>query len=587
MFEPYSSRIKGDGMTTVKNTTGLHNRIDELEVHLTQPDKQILAFKDIGTKSFRFIRIRITPGKVENITGFLAIQRDITEHKSAVEALEQSKEKYYILIDNVQDGVFIIQDGKIQFANEAFARMGGFTVEEVIGKDFREFVASEDLEMVTERYHRRQAGEDVPSEYEFHIKHRDGRTNILVNMNVGLITYRGRVASMGTVKDIAEKKRLELQLLRAQRMESIGTLASGIAHDLNNVMTPIMLSLQTLEEKYKDEQSQKLLTILEGNLQRGADLIKHVLSFARGVEGERNPLKMKHLIYEIETVAKEIFPRNIKIRTDIPKDLWTISGDATQLHQVIMNLCVNSRDAMPDGGILSITASNFLIDENYTRMHTEAKVGQYVVITFSDTGTGIPPEIMDRIFEPFFTTKEPGKGTGLGLSTTLAIVKSHGGFIDVQSEVGKGTAFRVYLPAIKTEAQEVKIQQSEPRLGQGEFILVAEDEGSIREITRSILEAYGYKVLSAEDGAEAVALYAQNKDKIKVVLIDLIMPVMDGQMSIRMIHQINPGAKIIAVSGLAQKDKLENVSDYTNAFLPKPYTAERLLKTIHEVLSTK
>ncbi|MDL5502128.1 MAG: ATP-binding protein, partial [Candidatus Methanoperedens sp.] len=298
-------------------------------------------------------------------------------------------------------------------------------------------------------------------------------------------------------------------------MESIGTLAGGIAHDLNNMLTP-MMSLHMLKEKFKDEQSQKLLTILEKNSRRSADLIKQVLSFSRGFEGERNPLQAKHLITEIEKVAKETFPRSIEIRTDIPKDLHTVSGDATQLHQVIMNLCVNARDAMPDGGILNISAENFFIDENYAQMNTEAKVGSYVAISVSDTGIGIPPKILDRIFEPFFTTKEFGKGTGLGLSTALAIVKSHGGFINVYSEVGNGTTFRVYLPATLAEMQNVEEDQLELLTGHGEFILIAEDEDSVREVTISTLENNGYNVLAANDGADAVALYAQNKDKIKV-----------------------------------------------------------------------
>jgi CheY-like chemotaxis protein len=252
-----------------------------------------------------------------------------------------------------------------------------------------------------------------------------------------------------------------------------------------------------------------------------------------------------------------------------------------------MNLCVNARDAMPDGGILDITASNFFIDENYARMHTEANVGSYITIAISDTGTGIPPDILDRIFEPFFTTKEFGKGTGLGLSTALAIVKSHGGFINVNSEVGKGTTFRVYLPAIKTELQNVEEQQLELPVGNGEFVLVAEDEDSVREVTISTLEKYGYNVLTANDGAQAVAEYAQNTDKTKVILMDMMMPVMDGHASIRAIRKINPEVKIIAVSGLAEKDKLKNIADHTNAFLPKPYTAEKLLKTIHDVLSAE
>ena len=523
-----------------------------------------------------------------NITGFLAIQHDITERKRTMEALQQSEEKYHTLIDNIQDGVFIIQDAKMQFVNKAFAKLCGCTVEEVMGREFTELVAPEDLEMVADRYHRRQAGEDVPREYEFRVLHKDGRTRILVNMNVGLITYRGRVASMGTVKDITEKRKLESQLLRSQRMESIGTLASGIAHDINNVLTPIMLSQELLQERLTDEECRRLLNIIERNTQRGANLMKQVQSFAKGVEGERNVLQVVPIISEIREIVEETFSRSIEIRINIPKDLWTISGDATQLYQVIMNLCVNARDAMLDSGILSISAENLLIDEDYARMNSEAKIGPYIVITVSDTGTGISPEVMDRIFEPFFTTKEHGKGTGLGLSISHGIVKSHGGFITVYSEIGKGTAFKVYLPAITT-TETLKAQENHHELpaGHGESILVVDDEDQIVEITKKILEKHGYKVITANDGNEAIALYSQRREKIKLVLMDMMMPVMDGSASIVEIRKISPEVRIIAVSGLTEKDKLVEVADHANAFLSKPYNTEKLLKTIHEVLSTK
>ncbi len=510
----------------------------------------------------------------------------IMKHRQAEDKIREQA----TLLDNAQEAIGVRSlDHSLTYWNKGAQRLYGWTKGEAIGKNPIEFLfkdKEEPPQLIEAKRIVLEKGEWIG---ELHQVTKDGKEIVVESRWTLVRDGEEKPKSILVINtDITEKKKLEEQALRAQRMESIGMLAGGIAHDLNNVLTPITLSIQMLKEKFKDGQSQKLLIILEKNSQRGANLIKQVMSFARGVEGECKPLQVPCIISEIEKVIKETFPRDIEIRTDIQKDLWMISGDATQLHQVLMNLCVNARDAMPDGGNLSITASNFYVDESYAQMNIEANVGQYIVITVSDTGTGIPPKILDRIFEPFFTTKEHGKGTGLGLSTSLGIVKSHGGFIDVQSEVGRGTAFRIYLPAIKTKIQGTEEHKpDELPVGYGELILVAEDEGSIREITSSTLKTYGYKVLTAEDGAQAVAEYAQNTDKIKVILMDMMMPVMDGHASIRAVRKINPEVKIIAVSGLAEKDRLANVADYTNAFLPKPYTAERLLKTIHDVLSTK
>ncbi len=519
------------------------------------------------------------------VIGNLNVVRDITERKQAIEKIKEQA----TLLDNAQEAIGVRSLGHILvYWNKGAERLYGWTAGEAIGRDPIEFLfknKEEPPQLIEAKKVVLEKGEWTGELHQITKKGRD----IIVDSHWTLVCDNEEKPKSILVinTDITEKKRLEEQALRAQRMESIGTLAGGIAHDLNNMLTPMMLSLQILKEKFNDEQSQKLLDILENNSQRGANLIKQVMTFARGVEGERKPLQAEHIIREIETVAKETFPRNIEIRTDIMKDIFAILGDATQLHQVVMNLCVNARDAMPYGGILRIAASNFFVDTNYVRTHPDAKAGSYVVIIVSDNGTGIPPKIMDRIFEPFFTTKEHGKGTGLGLSTVLAIVKSHGGFINVYSEVGKGTAFNVYLPAIRTELQEAEEQQPELSAGNGEWILVVEDEESIRDVTFSTLEMNGYKVLTADDGAEAVAVYAENTDKIKVILMDMMMPIMNGPASIRAIRRVNPEVKIIAVSGLAEKDRLAKVADYTNAFLSKPYTAERLLKTIHEVLSAK
>jgi CheY-like chemotaxis protein len=271
---------------------------------------------------------------------------------------------------------------------------------------------------------------------------------------------------------------------------------------------------------------------------------------------------------------------------DVPKNLWTVYGDSTQLHQVLMNLCVNARDAMPDGGTLTISAENLLIDQNYARMNLEAKVGPYTVITIADTGVGIPPEILERIFEPFFTTKEAGKGTGLGLSTVIGIVKSHGGFINVYSEIERGTSFKVYLPAVQgTETEPT--QQLEPLAGKGELILVVDDEPAIQEITRASLETHNYNTLIASDGIEAIALYAQNRNKISAVLMDMMLPSLDGLTAIRTLQKINPEVKIIATSGLMSSSKLTEASAVgIKTFLSKPYTVKELLLTLQKVLSS-
>ena len=314
-----------------------------------------------------------------------------------------------------------------------------------------------------------------------------------------------------------------------------------------------------------------------------------MLSFARGCKGERAILQVRHLIGEIKQIAKQTFPRSIEVSTDIPSDLCTVYGDATQLHQVLMNLCLNARDAMPNGGDISILADNIYLDENYCRMNIEANVGSYIAITVADTGTGMSREIVERIFEPFFTTKELGQGTGLGLSTAIGIIKSHSGFVKVDSEVGKGTQFKVYLPVRETTTtgDREKLSPSLPQ-GQGELILVVDDEDSIREITKTSLESNAYKVITASDGVEAVALYSQHKAEINVVVVDMMMPEMDGATTIRTLQKINPQVKILAVSGVvSNQNSMTDIVASVKTFLPKPYTVDELLKNLQVVLSTK
>ena len=323
-----------------------------------------------------------------------------------------------------------------------------------------------------------------------------------------------------------------------------------------------------------------------GEEQRGANIVRQILNFARGMEGTHGEVQVKHVLREIEEIIRETFPRSIVLKTDVPRDLWPINGDATQLHQVLMNLCVNARDAMPDGGWLTLSAENVQLDEAYARMNIEAKPIRYVVLKVEDAGTGMAASVLEKIFDPFFTTKEPGKGTGLGLSTVRSIVKSHGGFINVYSEPSKGASFKVYVPAAEQgSVSSAEGPQEGIPMGDGELILVVEDEVSLRDITRQTLESYGYRVMTALDGTDAVARYIEKKDEVRLVITDMMMPYLDGPATIRAIRRVNPASRIIATSGLMISEYAKEAKGLgVQAFLAKPYTAETLLQTIRRVL---
>lgn len=396
-----------------------------------------------------------------------------------------------------------------------------------------------------------------------------------------------RYGRVWTFHDLTERRKIEQQLFRSQRMESIGTLAGGIAHDLNNVLSPIMMSLDILQMKFTDESSQELLQMIGKSAQHGADMVRQVLSFARGVEGRRMELQVKHLVRDIEKIANDTFLKNVEVRTTVPHDLWTVLADPTQLHQVLLNLCVNARDAMPNGGKLVITAENLMLDSQYSGLNPEATPGPYILIKVQDNGSGIPPEALEKIFDPFFTTKEIGKGTGLGLSTTLAIVKSHQGFIRVDSEPGKGTTFQIYLPA-QTEASAASAENMTPEMpiGHGELILVVDDEAVVREITKQTLETFGYRALLACDGSDAAVLYAGRKGEIAAVLTDMMMPVMDGPATIEVLRRIDPAVRVIIASGVPGKETAARQARLgVKHFLAKPFSAEALLRVLRQVLS--
>jgi PAS domain S-box-containing protein len=518
--------------------------------------------------------------------GHVGTVEDITKRKQAAQRIYEQA----ALLDISTDAISVSNlDNQILFWNKGAERLYGWQAVEVMGRNTAEFLYKS--KEIVQQLSKIQTTLTKDGKWQGELEQvTKDRKKIIVESRWTLVRDEtGQPKSILTVStDITEKKQLESQFLRAQRLESLGTLASGIAHDFNNILTPILAAAQLLPLKFPDldDNTQQLLEILEGSAKRGADLVKQILSFTQGLEGSRTNVQVRHLLSDVVQVARRTFPKSIDTHTNISPALWMVFADATQLHQVLMNLIVNARDAMPDGGTLTISAENLWIDENYARMHVDAKVGSYIKVSISDTGTGIPPEIMDRIFDPFFTTKELGKGTGLGLSTAMGIIKNHGGFVHVYSEVDKGSCFQVYLPS-KDGNEAITVVDTALPHGNGELILVVDDEVSICEITKTTLESHNYRVLIASDSIEALALYAQQKDAISVVLIDLIMPGMNGSTTILTLQRMNPHIQIIAMSGLIVSGAtFQNKNLGIQGFLPKPFTALALLNTLQAVLQT-
>jgi PAS domain S-box-containing protein len=508
---------------------------------------------------------------------------DVTERKQAEERLREQAD----IINRAHDIVVIrnFSDDRIMFWNSGAERVYGWTAAEAIGQSMGELIFADENNRAAHL-------EQLLATGEFHgeIKHRakDGR-EVIVNSRVTLIrnddgTPRS-VLGIGT--DVTEQKRLETQLLRAQRLESIGTLASGVAHDLNNVLTPILMCSEVVRTTGSTEDRNSAIIMIEESARRGAGIVKQVLTFARGVEGERVLIKPSHLIEEMIDIAKKTFPKSIEISSRYPEDLWAVRGDPTQLHQVLLNLSVNARDAMPNGGSIVIWAENVTVDENYAAMMPEAKPGSYVALRVSDTGSGISRATIEKIFDPFFTTKELGKGTGLGLSTSLGIVRSHGGFISVYSEIDKGTTFKIFLPAHLTDESVSSPKGPTKQLqGNGELILVVDDEQSILSVTKMILENKGYRVIAAHDGPEAVAIFAREMNAISAVLTDMSLPFMDGIALIRSLQKIKPSMPFIASTGQSEHSHARELEQLgVKGLLTKPYDTQKLLETIRSALT--
>jgi two-component system cell cycle sensor histidine kinase/response regulator CckA len=509
------------------------------------------------------------------------------ERKRSEEALRQSEHKYRTLVDNIEDGVFLLQGPRVVFVNDAFARMVGVEAKAVIGTDFSGFIAPEDREVVMERYRRRQAGEEVPREYELRLLHADGRRRIDVYMHVGIIEYQGAPASLGTLRDLTERKRLEAQLRQAQRIEALGQLAGGVAHDFNNLLMAIMGSAELLQQRAgKGVADSDELSAIIVSTRRASDLTKGLLAFARRQVLEPVLLDLNRHVAQTLPILRRVIPENIGIDFHPAGRVCAIRADRGQVDQILMNLAVNCRDAMPEGGRILIRTADVEVNDAYVADHPWAKVGPHVVLTVSDTGEGMDGETLAHVFEPFFTTKEQGRGTGLGLATVYGIIKQHGGMVDVLSQPGAGTTVDVYFPSEKAELEsELVAAATGPPVGGEETILVVEDEEDVRHILVEALKGFGYHVLEAGDGLEALTRMRGCVDPVDLVVSDVVMPRMGGHELLRAARVEGFASHFLFSSGYGEgfldagNERLEDV-----AFIAKPYGIEDLARKVREVL---
>jgi PAS domain S-box-containing protein len=488
-------------------------------------------------------------------------------------------------LDSAQEGIYVTDlDNRITYWNKGAETIFGWSAEEMMGTK------------TTDRLY-----EDVSG---FTVLSRETLEKGSLSAEIRKRTKSGKILSVGTHAtvirdeqgapksilviniDVTAQRSLEAQFLRAQRLESIGALAGGIAHDMNNLLAPIMMGVDLLRAASLSSQQRNIVEIIDRSAHRGTELVKQVLAFARGSEGSKIALNVGPILKEVRAIVENTFPKNITVSTDIGRDLWLVVAQPTQVNQVLMNLSVNARDAMPDGGRLVLAAKNLVVQSDAAHGDSKVAAGKYVSIEVTDTGSGIEPTVLEHIFEPFFTTKDPGKGTGLGLSTVKGIVQGAGGYLDVRSEVGKGSTFRILMPAQEATVQSAPPEQRAPMpRGHGELVLVVDDEVSILQIARQTLTSYGYRVLTAENGAHAIGIFAAEQGNVAAIFTDLVMPIMDGRSLIAAARRINPQVVIVAATGAEKTANLAEVERLgVSCILSKPYSAEEILRSLRKAL---
>ena len=545
-------------------------------------------------KDGSILNIYLTGGAVDQQAisrGIVFAALDITERKRAEVELKESEERYRRLVEFSPDAIVVHSEGKIRYVNPAALTLLGATkASELIGKPFLDIIHSDYRDSVHQQIITLMKEDTaLPLTEQKFIRLDDGS---IVDVEVAAmpIVYKEKSAMQLVVRDISEQKKLQGQLLQTQKIQSIGTLAGGIAHDFNNILG-IILAYSSLLDKSKltpDKFSVSIIAINQA-VQRGAALVRQILTFARKTDILFEPTDIPELIHELLSMLGQTFPKTITFSESIEKSLPFILADRTQIHQALLNLCINSRDAMPQGGSISISAGKQTKEQIYQKF-PDAREKEYVCLTVTDTGKGMDEATRQRVYDPFFTTKEKGKGTGLGLSVVYGIVQAHHGFIDVKSEMGRGTTFRLFFPVPVISEQTAVPQQSVEsyEIGGTETIMFVEDEELLLQMVSFLLESKGYKVLCARDGLEAVNIFLSHKQEIALVITDMGLPVMTGTDEFKKLREIDPNVKVIFASGFFEPDiKSELQKDGDNGFIQKPYDPNDILRMIRQVLDKK
>jgi two-component system cell cycle sensor histidine kinase/response regulator CckA len=517
-------------------------------------------------------------------------KKKLEDYSSQLEDLVQertkeltvSEQRFRALFDNANDGVVVLdKNGNIINMNNKFCELHGFEKEVLIGTNFKLLEVEDKKEEKEEKFKRILNGEPLVFETEHYRK--DG-SRILLEVSSKGIEIGEELFIQSLHRDITEKKAIQEQLIHSQKMESVGQLAGGIAHNFNNLLTAILGYAELLQEYSDlDDESKQRVNSIEGSARKAGVLVSKLMSFSRREAFEILPLNLNDVINDSVKLLEGVLDKRIGLKTTMG-NIPTIEGDPNQLEQVIMNLMVNARDAMPDGGLISIKTSVIEIERDRFNMPTYIMPGSYVLLMVSDTGSGIPKEIINKIFDPFFTTKEKGKGTGLGLATVYGIVKDHKGYVTVQSEVDKGTTFEVYFP-VSGKAAFKAIKPKLFSVSGHENILLVDDEEEVLNFIRDILETHGYKVIPARNPLAAIDTFKKLSNSIHLVITDIVMPLMQGKELIQNLKTIKPDIKIVAISGYSD-EKISRDNTMIDEFIKKPFEVYQLLSSVRRVLDT-